>query len=58
VIDGKTKKVLFTFEQERRSGANSESGFHIGPLQSEARIPTLVSSIEARSRLAVISPAP
>lgn len=33
VIDGKTKKVLFTFLQERRSGANSESGFHLGPLQ-------------------------
>ncbi len=33
VIDGKTKKVLFTFAQERRSGANSESGFHIGPIQ-------------------------
>lgn len=33
VIDGKTKKVLFTFKQERRSGANSESGFRLDPLQ-------------------------
>lgn len=30
VVDGKTKKVLFTFEQERRSGANSGGIFSVG----------------------------
>ena len=30
VLDGKTKKVLFTFEQERRSGANSGGIFSLG----------------------------
>ncbi len=30
VIDGKTKKVLFTFQQERRSGANSGGVFGLG----------------------------
>ncbi len=30
VIDGQTKKVLFTFEQERRSGANSGGLFSLG----------------------------
>ncbi len=30
VVDGKTKKVLFTFEQERRSGANSGGLFSLG----------------------------
>lgn len=30
VVDGKTKKVLFTFKQERRSGANSGGLFSLG----------------------------
>ncbi len=30
VLDGKTKKVLFTFQQERRSGANSGGIFGLG----------------------------
>lgn len=30
VVDGKTRKVLFTFEQERRSGANSGGIFGLG----------------------------
>ncbi len=30
VLDGKTRKVLFTFQQERRSGANSGGLFSLG----------------------------
>ena len=33
VVDGKTGKTLFRFEQTRRSGFNSRSGVQLGPVQ-------------------------
>ena len=53
VVDGKTKKVLFTFAQERRSGANS--GGSSASARAATTTPTPASSTGARSKSATTS---